>query len=488
MANADGKHEIDRVTRTFFHLCVAFCVSFFVWASFSPLDIVSDAVGEVIPSSRVKRIQHLEGGIVRSILVREGDLVETGQPLVELETTASDSTVAELNIRINSLEAEVARLEAESRWFAAPAAPEVSAPDNGAATEGVENENGADKNGENGNGSNAIRQPASSGAAILKPELRVDPYAVGIEFPARLLAEAPGVADQAREFYEARRDRFINDLNAQREKITQREQDVQEITVRIRNQRQGLTYVREQIAISDELLKDKLTSRYKHLGFLKEESTLVSRIQEDEAALIRAGSALTAARDSLEQLFNAFHEEVQDTLRKSRRELLEFSQRLRKMSDSLDRTVIRSPANGIVKSVYIMGEGEVVQSGMTVLDIVPAGDKLVIEAHLPLGDIGYVQLGQAATVRLSTGDARMYGNLEGIVTGISPDAITKEDVGTFYKVLVETENDRFEKDGRRYQLYPGMRVLVGIKTGERTVMEYLVYPYFDTLYHGLRER
>ncbi|MFH1915239.1 MAG: HlyD family type I secretion periplasmic adaptor subunit [Pseudomonadota bacterium] len=483
MANADGKHEIDRVTRTFFHLCVGFCVSFFVWASFSPLDIVSDAVGEVIPSSRVKRIQHLEGGIVRSILVREGDLVETGQPLVELETTASDSTVGEINIRINSLEAEVARLEAESRWFAAPSAPEISASDNGAATEGMESENGPDKN-----GGNVIRQPASSDAVAFKPELRVDPYDVNIEFPARLLAKAPGVAEQAREFYEARRDRFINDLNAQREKITQREQDVQEISVRIRNQRQGLAYVREQIAISDELLKDKLTSRYKHLGFLKEESNLVSRIQEDEAAMIRAGSALTAARDSLDQLFNAFHEEVQDTLRKSRRELLEFSQRLRKMSDSLDRTVIRSPGNGIVKSVYIMGEGEVVQPGMTVLDIVPAGDKLVIEAHLPLGDIGYVQLGQAATVRLPTGDARMFGSLEGLVTGISPDAITKEDVGTFYKVLVETENDRFEKDGRRYQLFPGMRVLVGIKTGERTVMEYLVYPYFDTLYHGMRER
>ncbi|MUM78177.1 HlyD family type I secretion periplasmic adaptor subunit [Pseudodesulfovibrio sp. F-1] len=474
MAKADGKHEIDRVTRTFFHLCVGFCVSFFVWASFSPLDIVSDAVGEVIPSSRVKRIQHLEGGIVRSILVREGDLVETGQPLVELESTASDSTVGELSIRINSLEAEVARLEAESRWFTSPASQVVSP--------------SADGEEEEGEGKAFIRQPASQSIDPLQPELRVDPYAVNIDFSARLLAEAPGVAEQAREFYEARRDRFINDLNAQRERITQREQDVQEIVVRIRNQRQSLAYVREQVAISEELLKDKLTSRYKHLGFLKEESNLVSRIQEDEAALIRARSALSAACDSLEQLFNAFNEEVQDTLRKSRRELLEFSQRLRKMSDSLERTVIRSPAHGIVKSVYIMGEGEVVQPGMTVLDIVPAGDKLVIEAHLPLGDIGYVQLGQAATVRLPTGDARMYGSLEGMVTGISPDAITKEDVGTFYKVLVETENDRFEKDGRRYQLYPGMRVLVGIKTGERTVMEYLVYPYFDTLYHGMRER
>ena len=82
----------------------------------------------------------------------------------------------------------------------------------------------------------------------------------------------------------------------------------------------------------------------------------------------------------------------------------------------------------------------------------------------------------------------MFGSLDGVVKTISPDAITVPDEGTFYKVLVETENDHFERGGRRYQLYPGMRLLVGIKTGERTVMEYLLYPYFDTLYHGLHER
>ncbi|MBU4378315.1 MAG: HlyD family type I secretion periplasmic adaptor subunit, partial [Proteobacteria bacterium] len=117
MTNTDNARELDRNTKVFFYLCAGFCISFFVWASFSPLDIVSDAVGEVIPSSRVKRIQHLEGGIVRKIVVREGDLVEVGQPLIELETTASDSTVEELNVRVSSLTAEIARLEAESRWF-----------------------------------------------------------------------------------------------------------------------------------------------------------------------------------------------------------------------------------------------------------------------------------------------------------------------------------------------------------------------------------
>ncbi len=120
MTEQKKKTEVDKTTKVFFYLCAGFCISFFIWAAVSPLDIVSDAIGEVIPSSRVKKIQHLEGGIVREIKVREGDLVKVGQPLIELEATASDSTVEELNVRVSSLEMEVARLEAEAKWFADP--------------------------------------------------------------------------------------------------------------------------------------------------------------------------------------------------------------------------------------------------------------------------------------------------------------------------------------------------------------------------------
>jgi len=464
MAEQRHKIGVDKTTKVFFYLCVTFCVSFFIWASVAPLDIVSDAIGEVVPSSKVKRIQHLEGGIVREIKVREGDVVEVGQPLIELEATASDSTVEELNVRVTSLQTQIGRLEAESKWFDDPVDQKQSA---GEPTKKTDN-----KISLNGGGTEVV----------------VDPYSVEPSFSQQLEADSPGLVRQAKELYNARRDRFVNDINAQKEKIKQRVQDIEEIVARIRNQRQNLKYVQEQIEISEELLKDKLTSRYKHLGFLKEESGLVSKIEEDEAALARSKSILSAAKEQVAQISNTFHEEVQEELRKSRRELLEFTQRLRKTSDSLSRTIIRSPANGIVKSIYVMGEGEVVQPGMTVMDIVPGGDKLVIEAHLALGDIGYVQVGQPATVKLATGDARMFGNLDGLVKQISPDAITTPEGDTYYRVLVETKSDRFEKGGLRYQLYPGMRLLVGIKTGERTVMEYLMYPYFDTLYHGLQER
>lgn len=430
---------IDQTSRVFFYLCTIFCVSFGVWAAIAPLDIVSDAVGEVVPSSRVKRIQHLEGGIVSAIKVREGDIVAVEQPLIELETTASDSGVEELNVRIASLKTEIIRLETESSWF--------------------------------GN-----------------EEQHIDPFASELVFPLELRQETPDLVEQATELYKVRQEGFATAGKTQSENIKQREQDIKEIKARIRNQRKSLVYLREQIKISEGLLEEKLTTRYKHLGFLKEESDLVSDIEEGNAALLRAESQFSSAKKELVQIANTHREEVQDGLRKARRDLLEFSQRLRKLSDSLQRTIIRSPAKGVVKSLYVRGEGEVVQPGMTVLDIVPLGDKLIIEARLALGDIGYIQAGQTATVKLPTGDARMFGNLDGVVKNISPDAITTPEGETYYRVLVETAKDHFEREGHLYQLYPGMQLLVSIKTGERTVLEYLVYPYFDTLYRGLQER
>lgn len=443
-------YDVSKTTRLFFYLCILFCVSFLVWAAISPLDIVSESVGEVVPSTKVKRIQHLEGGIVRKIKVREGDTVKVGQPLVTLEATARDSSVEELTVRVASLKVEIQRLEAQLLWFGVAA--------------------------------DASRVPEDFQDELFKPDQ------VRLDFSPKLAAEAPTLVEQAREMYQATKNRLVNDINSQKEKIKQRQQDIQEISARVRNQRDSLAYVREQIGISEDLLKDGLTTRYKHLGFLKEESKLKSRIEEDRAALERSKSMLAAAHENLAQIKNSFLEETQDALQNARREMLEFSQRLRKMTDSLSRTVIRSPASGVVKSVYIVNEGEVVQPGITILDIVPLNDKLIIEAHLPISEIGYVQVGQTAYVKLATSDARRFGNLDGRVRNISPDAITTENEGTFYKVLVETDKDRFEREGRFYQLFPGMRVIVGVRTGKRTVMEYLLYPYFDALYEGMHER
>ncbi len=424
----DEKVLVSGATRAFFYLCAAFCVLLFAWSVIGRLDIVSEAQGEVIPRSKVKRIQHLEGGIIREILVREGDTVALDQPLVVLEATPSETSVEELDVRVNSLKVEMARLEAEQQGLPEPVYPED------------------------------IRQ------------------------------KSPELVNQSLDHFNSRRKRLDSELMGQDEKIHQRAKDVEEITARLKNSRHSLELLRQQIAISESLLKDQLTSKYKHLSFLQEESALVSKIEEDSAALDRSNSTLTAARNERDRILNAYQEDVQAALKKAQTELMESSQRLRKFSDELKRTVVRSPVAGVVKTLYVVNVGEVIKPGITIMDIVPAGDTLVIEAHLPIGDIGYVQAGQRAVIKLASRDARRFGHLEGKVLQVSPDAFTLPSGQTYYRVLVEAASDHFSSGDDRYQLYPGMRVVAGIHIGSRSVLGYILDPFLDSMSRGLQER
>jgi adhesin transport system membrane fusion protein len=420
--------RVRSATRLFIWCCAALVVAFLVWARYGKLDIVSQADGEVIPSTRVKRVQHLEGGIIRTILVKEGQEVEAGEKLVELDAVSPTTSVEELRIRINALRVDQARYRAEA--------------------EGAET----------------------------------------IDFPPDLVEEQPALVEEARRLFRLRRKRLQNEIQAQVQAIEQREQSINEITARMRNTRESLEILRKQISISEELLRDQLTTEYKHLAFLKEESRLKSRLEEDAAKLKRVRAELAEERSELEGLTHAFREEAREELKEASQELDEFSQRLKKFSDSLRRTVVRSPVDGVVKSLYVVNPGEVVKPGETIMDVVPGSDKLVVEAHLAIRDIGYIQKGQRAVVKLASQDANRFGKLEGVVTSISPDAVTDKEGRTYYRVLVETERSFFEKGEARYNLFPGMVVVVGIHTGKRTVLEYMLSPYFTSLGFSLHER
>ena len=220
---AAGADDGERATHLFFGLCATLVVAFFAWAAIGRLDVVSAALGEVIPSTQVKRIQHLEGGIVREILVREGDQVKRDQPIVALEPVASGADVQELRARTSSLRTEIARLESEAKGLAAPA------------------------------------------------------------FPADLARDYPELVAQATAFFNARKSRMESQLASQREEIQQQDRMIEEVSARLRNNRQRLQLLAEQINISEELMKDQLTNRLQHLDLLKEASSLKGKIDEDTA-------------------------------------------------------------------------------------------------------------------------------------------------------------------------------------------------------------
>ena len=417
-----------RLLQVFFLLLVAMCLCFFLWAFLGKLDIVSTANGKVVPSSRIKAIQHLEGGIVREISVREGEPVIKDQVLAVLEQTASGADVDELNARIIALTFDVIRLEAEN-----------------------------------------------SGRDTLV-------------FPKELRDSHPEIASQNLNLFQARQSQYQSEVEAHREKIHQKEQDIGVIKARLDNARKSLELLSKQLDISEDLLAENLTTRYKHLELEREATDLKSRIEQDQVAVQRAESAVKEAHRQLEEMQHGFSSLIRTELKNGREQLEEFTMRLRKYDDSLDRKVIRSPVDGIVKSLYIVTRGGVVTPGMTIMDIVPAGDKLVVEAHLPISDIGFVTVGQKAVVKLASHDARRFGKLEGLVTHVSPDAFTDDEGRMYYTVRIDTEQDKFKQGNREYRLYPGVLVQVFIHIGQRSVLEYLLDPFLTTLDNSLQER
>ena len=417
-----------RITHWLLALCVTTCLAFFIWASFFTLDIVSLASGEVIPSSQIKSVQHLEGGIIRKILISEGEQVKRNQELIVLEPTQSGADVGEIRVRLLSLRYEIVRLEAEV--------------------------NGADS-----------------------PSFKDD-----------LLFKNPKMVEQTLARFISRKNSLQSRIDSQAETIAQRDQEIKEISTRIKNLNQNLALMREQISISEELLKEDLTNRYNHLDLLKEASGIQGRVEEDSSALHRARSALKEAEANMDGIVTAFREESGKQLEEARLSFSELSQREQKLDDSLARTILRSPVDGVIKTLHITTVGGVLRPGQTVVDVVPIDDRLIVEAKLQTQDIGYVKAGQSASIKLTSVDALRFGGINGTVTNVSPDTLITEQGNPYYKVRIETARDRFQRGELQYRLFPGMQVMASIRTGNRTVIEYLTDPFLNTMSGALGER
>jgi adhesin transport system membrane fusion protein len=400
----------------------------FAWAAAAELNITSSAPGDVVPLSYNQSVQHFEGGIVRDILVTEGESVRAGQPLVELDETRTRADLEELKLRLASLAADMARLEAEA--------------------------SGRDT----------------------------------IEFLAGFAHEHPDLAARTRDLFRARRDRLAADIEIQRQDIAQRDQEVALVRTRIAGAQTSLTLIREQLGISETLLKREITNRMKHIELLRDEATAANSIAEDRATLLRVGAALAESRGKLAWIDRKYEEETRSALDEARRNHSELSQRLNRFQDSLERSTLRAPMDGIVKTLAISTRGAVVKPGETVVELVPRDSDLVVDAHLPVQDIGYVRQGQEAVVTLAGSDGSRFGHIGGRVLTISPDTMLDTNKQPYYKVRVELSSRSFKYGDRVYEVYPGVHVVCSILTGKRTILDYVFAPILSGFQRTMQER
>ncbi|KAF0112630.1 MAG: Type I secretion membrane fusion protein HlyD family [Rhodospirillaceae bacterium] len=318
-------------------------------------------------------------------------------------------------------------------------------------------------------------------AALLK-------NAESLRLPADVMRDAPELAAQTMERFMAQKRRHESEIRKQMLEIEQRRKEILETESKVTQARRTFSLPKEKITISDSLLKDNLTNRLVHIDLLKEASSLEGQITSGLISLDRAQAALRAVEAGLQTLRTIFEEENLKAIDENRLKYSELKQRRTKFEDSLKRTVLTAPVDGVIKRLRVATVGGVIRPGDPIVEVVPADDTLIVEAKLPTQDIGYVTVGQTSMLKLASADAGRFGGIKGTVISVSPDKLVTPDGQLFYLVRIGTDIGYFQHGNMKYHLVPGVQVVANIRIGQRTVLNYLLDPIQVSLADALHER
>ncbi|MBO9496101.1 HlyD family type I secretion periplasmic adaptor subunit [Thalassotalea sp. G20_0] len=397
-----------------------------VWASVARLDEITRGLGIVIPSSRLQVVQNLEGGILEQIFVAEGQQVHSGQPLMQLDDTRFSSTFRESAIEYYSELAKAARLRAEL-----------------------------------------------SGETL--------------NFPAEL-DDYPAYMEREREIFYQRADRFIAELNVAREQAVQAEHELATTEDQLIFLTTSFELGQDELELTVPLAEQGVVSRVELIQLRQRVNDLESQMRRTELSIPKLQAAHQEALSRKEEVVQEYRADIVQELKETEVHLDQLGESNHALEDQVDRTLIKSPMDGIVKKIHVTTLGGVVQPGMSLLEIVPLEDNLMIEAQIQPKDIGFLRLGMKAVVKLTAYDFAIYGGLEGEVEHISADTIKDEQGESFYIVRIRTKNNFVGSEDKPLMIIPGMRTNVDIITGDKTLMAYLLKPILRAKQNALTER
>ncbi|NVK32788.1 MAG: HlyD family type I secretion periplasmic adaptor subunit [Gammaproteobacteria bacterium] len=396
---------------------VGFVAAFFAWSTIFQLDVASHSVGEVKPAGQTKPIQHLEGGIVREILVAEGQRVEAGDPLVALERVAAQTDLSTLKNQLLILQIKRARLLAQ--------------------LDGRE----------------------------------------ALDLPSELVQENRTMVQSEQQLLEAYQLKMRAINRNQLARIEQREAERAELQARLDHFLVKRGIVDDQIRINKNLRSKGLSNDLEKLALDKEKATIDGTIAETEFGMKRVDAAIRQETLALDRLVAEEEEKIQTELVEAESDLSDLNDAIVKAQDTSDRLVVSAPIAGTVLNLQVVTEGAVIAPGGTLLSIVPTGDELLIDLNLPVGDVGLVALNQPARVDLMSATARGYQPLEAKVVYVGADRLLDEQGAPFYRVRLKPATDEFVRGSTTFPLVPGVTVSATILTGKRSVFDYLFEPF-----------
>lgn len=429
--NLNNVIRSDHRIRRFGYAVILVMFGFFGgWALLAPLDSAALAPGVVTVQSYRKTVQHLEGGIVKELLARDGEQVQTGQPLIVLDDTQLKAEYDIVRSQLISAQAMEARLLAE------------------------------------------------------RDALETIDFARMIEVDSLRAIEAQEGETQV---FDSRRRSHEGEREVLQQRVNQLRQQIKGLNELAQTKQKLAQSYRAEVGELRDLLKGGYIDKQRLLEQERRLDTSLAEVAEHKSEITRIELQITETELQILQLDKQFNTEVVGHLAEIQAQAFDLEQRLLALQERIDRTIIRAPESGMIIGMTVHTVGGVISPGNPLLDIVPSAAQLIIEAEVSPMDIDRVDIGKEADIRFSSFNSATTPVMKGVVRQISGDRLVNEQTGMpYYLARVQLTEEGLRDLGHR-QLVPGMPAEVLINTGERTLFQYLMQPIDNAFARSLIE-
>lgn len=389
----------------------------YFWARETQLDLITRGEGRLVAEGQNKLVQAPDGGIIKEIFVKEGDIVERDQVLALINSTAAEGSLEEIIAKRNSLTAKLVRLDAELK--------------------------------------NTDINQLESNLKNFSESVRESQLALFLANKSNMRSLLFSI--------ESERDQLEKSL----ETIKQELSGARDLQILINEESEELLPLITAGALGSS---EKFRLKRETAQLRSEIQVLEAKVKETEAGYLRLQAQIEALKSGYER-------DIFDERAVYINELSEIKARIPILEQKLEQTEIRSPSNGIINSLPVSDKETVIKTGDIIAEIVPSTDKLFVEAFIDPKDIAKIETGQDARISLTAYDAAKYGYLSGLLYKVSADAVYREEKQSYmYAIEVELVNNLYDSGGSAVPLNPGMIAQVDIIRGQQTILEYFWQP------------
>ncbi len=399
----------------------------FVWAAVTELDNVVRGSGKTVSETQNQLVQSSEPGVITKRYVAEGDFVEQGQLLFDIDPVDAKTQLDQAQKRYATLIVKSTRLKAEV--------------------------------------ANSVPN-----------------------FPDELFENAPNAVSTELALYRARLDDLNTKTAILETRRLQKLNEIQELKIQFQTASNGLALIRREISTLEPLVKSGLAPETRLIALKRDEETSIGAADTAESGQKRLVSGLDEIDEQLKAEKQAYKTSALTDLSSIEGELAELKARIPALESRVERTSVRSPVNGVINRINYVTADAYVSTGEVLLEIVPTGSDLIVETKIDPKDIAEIVIGQNVKISLTAYDPSKFGRIDGSVLSISADAISNQQTGEqYYLVDVSLTGTLYEDDGSEVVILPGMVASIDVLSGKRTILDYFWQPISKTRDKAFRE-